>query len=231
MKTNMKKTVIVNKSIARKITSTACAVGFSAIILMASSFASAEYSSWYMGANVGQSNADFNAQDVGRKVAGASLTANSITSDDTDTGYKLFGGYQFNEYFALEGGYFNLGESSFTINTTPAGRFDSKTSVSGFNLDAVAIWPIADMFSMYGRFGVNYAEAKNDYSTTGIVTVANSSSKEKKGDYKYGIGFQFKFSDNVDIRVEGERYRVTNIPGNKDFIDLASVGLTYRFAE
>lgn len=45
-------------------------------------------------------------------------SANIYTSDDDrDHGYKLFDGYQFNPNFALESGYFDLGDFNFTAHT------------------------------------------------------------------------------------------------------------------
>src|SRR5207342_2946038 len=80
-------------------------------------------SGWYLGGGIGQSQANIADDRISTQLSGYGLTMTSIDDDDKDTGYKLFGGYKFNKYFAVEGGYFNLGKFGFTANTTPPGTF------------------------------------------------------------------------------------------------------------
>ncbi|MGC4394543.1 OmpA family protein [Hydrogenophaga sp. T2] len=49
------------------------------------------------------------------------MSTTGVSRDNSDRSYKLFGGHQFNRNLALEGGYFNLGETDFSANTAPAG--------------------------------------------------------------------------------------------------------------
>ena len=54
---------------------------------------------FYMGAGVGSTKIDDDGFD-------------DIDFDDSDTGFKVFGGYSFNQNFAIEASYFDLGEAS-----------------------------------------------------------------------------------------------------------------------
>lgn len=92
-----------------------------ALAVIASPFAVADDSGWYSGINIGQSRAKIDDAQITARLLGTGLTTTSITNDDPDTGYKLFGGYQFNKNFALEGGYFDLGKFGFTATTVLAG--------------------------------------------------------------------------------------------------------------
>ena len=56
---------------------------------------------WYGGAGIGQSRAKINEAKINTQMGGNA----SINSDDTDIGYKLFGGWKFHKNFALEAGY------------------------------------------------------------------------------------------------------------------------------
>jgi OOP family OmpA-OmpF porin len=154
----------------------------------------------------------------------------SIDEDDRDVGYKLFGGYKFNKNFAVEGGYFNLGKFGFTANTTTAGSSLTGTGkFQGANLDALGILPFTEKFSAFGRVGYIYTWTKDTFSGAGAVTVTNSNPKKSDGNYKYGLGVQYDFTESLGLRVEWERYRVNDAVGNKGDIDMALIGLVYTF--
>src|ERR1700758_4040572 len=67
-------------------------------------------SAWYLGAGVGQARGTIDQQRLTNSLQanGASVTA--FSTDQRDTGYKLFVGKQMNRYLALEFGYFDLGK-------------------------------------------------------------------------------------------------------------------------
>lgn len=184
---------------------------------------------WYIGANIGQSAAEIDDEKITNSLVGSGFTVTSIDDDDRDLGYKLFGGYQFNRNFALEGGYFDLGKFSFTANTLPPGALTGEIGVRGINVDAVGLWPLSERFTGFGRVGATYAETKDEFSGSGQVTVADSSLDERDLQYKFGAGLQYDVTSALGVRLEAERYRVNDAVGNKGDIDLYSLGVIYRF--
>ena len=204
-------------------------LGMVALAVVASPFAVAQDSVWYGGLNIGQSRARIADARISAELLGGGLTTTSITHDDRDTGYKLYGGYKFNKNFSLEGGYFNLGKFGFTATTAPLGTLRGDIKLQGLNLDAVGILPINEKFSAFGRFGLNYAQARDTFAGTGSVTVANPSPSKRDTNYKLGLGLQYDFTEAFGLRAEAERYRINDAVGNKGDIDLFSVGLVYRF--
>ncbi|MHB9020826.1 MAG: outer membrane beta-barrel protein [Halothiobacillus sp.] len=199
--------------------------------IMSGPVAVADNSGWYVGGNVGQSRAKIDNERITRNLLGSGFTTNSMKDDDRDIGYKLYGGYQFNKYFALEGGYFNLGKFGYTANTTPAGSLTGKIKLQGVNLDVVGLWPITDKFSLFGRVGVNYAKAQDNFVGTGAVQVVNSNPSARDTNYKFGVGAQYALTESLDVRAEIERYRINDAVGNKGDIDLISAGIVYRFGQ
>lgn len=189
----------------------------------------ADDSGWYMGGNVGRSQAKIDDARITSSLAG--FTATAITDDNSNTGYKLFGGYKFNPHFALEGGYFDLGKFGFTATTAlPAGTLSGNTKLGGINLDAVGILPITEKFSAFGRFGLNYAEARDNFTSSGAVPAqTNISPTKHAANPKAGLGLQYDFTQSLGMRAEVERYRINDAVGNKGDIDLVSFGLVYRF--
>src|SRR5674476_1657277 len=161
-------------------------LGLAALAVIASPFAVADDSGWYGGVNIGRSRANIDDERVTSGLVGQGSTTTSITDDNRDTGYKLFGGYKFNRNFALEGGYFNLGRFGYTATTVPAGTLSGNIKLQGLNLDAVGILPITEKFSAFGRVGMNYAEARDSFASTGNVPVlANPNPSKREANYKF----------------------------------------------
>ena len=76
---------------------------FAALALTAAMAAQADVQpGFYMGAGFGSTKIDDDGFD-------------DIDFDDSDVGFKLFGGYSFNQNFAIEATYFDLGEASGSL--------------------------------------------------------------------------------------------------------------------
>ena len=113
-----------------KISRTSALITFASLAVIASSAVVADDSGWYGGANIGRSSATIDDPRITSGLAGAGLTTTSIANRDRDTAYKIYGGYQFNPYIGLEGGYFDLGKFGFQANTLPLGTLCSGQVIS-----------------------------------------------------------------------------------------------------
>ena len=204
-------------------------LGLVALAALASPLALADESGWYGGANVGRSAATIDDARIDAGLLSGGFTSSAIVDDDRSTGYKVFGGYQLNKNFAIEGGYFDLGKFGYTATTVPAGTLNGTIKLRGLNLDLVGIVPFTEKFSAFGRVGLNYGQARDSFTGTGAVHVTNPNPSKYGTNYKFGVGLQYAFTDALAMRAEAERYRVDDAVGNKGHIDLVSVGLIYRF--
>ena len=206
-------------------------VAFAVLSTVSSSWVLAQDSTTgpYIGANVGTTRAKFNNDSVNSTLAGQGFTVNSMTEGNGSTGYKLFGGYQLNRNFAVEGGYFDLGRFNYGLNTTPVGTFTSDTRVRGLNLDLVGILPLTEQFSVFGRAGAAYAQSRANFSRTGALPLTNSPTSRNDTNLKVGIGMQYAITEALALRAELERYRISDPIRNRGNIDMASIGLVYRF--
>lgn len=183
----------------------------------------------YGGVNVGQTRATIDDARIRGNLVNNGFNVTGLTDDDRSVGLKVFGGYQFTPNWALEAGVFSLGKFGYQATTTPAGTLDGQAKVRGLNLDLVATLPITGSFSVFGRAGVTYAEAKDSFRSTGAVVVNNPNPSERATNWKAGAGLQYAFTPALSVRGELERYRINDAVGNKGDIDMASVGLVYRF--
>lgn len=200
-----------------------------ALTVLASPLVLADDVGFYSGANVGRSMAKIDDPRISSGLQQGGFASSSIVDDDRSTGFKLFGGYQFNRYFALEGGYFDLGKFGYTATTVPAGTLRGDIRLKGLNLDAVGLLPITERLSAFGRVGVAYADARDTFRGTGAVNVGTASAQKREANLKFGVGMQYAFSDALAMRLEAERYRVNDAIGNRGDVDMVSLGLLYRF--
>ena len=185
-------------------------------------------SAWSVGAGVGQSRANIDDARLSRSLSADGAALGSFGTDERGRGFKLFAGKQLNPYFAVEGGYFDLGKFSFNATTSGNGVLNGEAGFRGANLDLVGQWPLSQRFSLLGRIGVNYAKASTHFTGNRLAAVTNQNPSERKIGAKAGLGLEYKFSEALAMRAEVERYRVNDAVGNRGDVDLASVSLVYK---
>ncbi len=100
---------------------------------------------WYAGVSVGSSE----VEDFCTGIPAGS------TCDDSDTGFKLFGGKQFSKNWGSEFGFVDLGEATFfgPILGFPA---NVKLEADGFFLAGTGTIPFGqkEKFALFGKLGV-----------------------------------------------------------------------------
>ncbi len=131
----------------------------------------------------------------------------SLGVDTTQTGGKIYGGYEFTPHFGLELGYADLGDFSY-----PGGAIKA----TGYYLDAVGKFEFAPRWSALARLGAFQGK------------IQGAGTSERGTAPKYGLGLQYDLTPNAAIRTEYERYRFDALNAKPD-TDLWSVGLNYRF--
>ncbi|MDE2080294.1 MAG: OmpA family protein [Burkholderiales bacterium] len=204
--------------------------GLGALLAAATLPARAQDDSYfYGGASVGQSRARIDDPGITASLLGAGLATTTMSHHQRDTGFKVFGGYQFNRYLGLEAGYFNLGKFGFTSTTVPAGTLDGQIKLQGLNLDLVGTLPLTERLSAIGRVGAQYAKASDRFGGSGAVTVLNPTPSQRATNFKLGAGLQYELTRSLFLRGEFERYRVNDAVGHRGDVNLVSVGLVIPF--
>jgi OmpA-OmpF porin, OOP family len=181
----------------------------------------------YVGISGGRAKANVDEPNIATAVTGPGVTHTITGSDERRTGYKVFGGYQMNRYFGVEAGYFNLGKSSFTSTTVPAGTLNGELRAEGFNLDLVGTAPLSDNFSLLGRIGAQNAKTQGSFAGTGAALVANPTPSRRETNYKAGVGMQYAVTSSFLVRAEVERYRINDAVGEKAGVNLFSLSLVF----
>ncbi|HEY0923313.1 OmpA family protein [Rheinheimera pacifica] len=186
---------------------------------------------WSAGMNIGKSSANIDTASIRASLENNGFDVSNIDKDSRNEGYKIYLGYQFGRYIALEGGYFDLGDFSFLADTVPATNFNGNTQLKGWNLDLVGTLPLTERFSAFARIGVTRNSAETRFSSNGLISTARYNSDDDYTKHKYGLGLQYDVSAAFTIRLEAERYRMNDLVGNDGDIDMYSLGLVYRFGD
>jgi OOP family OmpA-OmpF porin len=179
----------------------------------------------YIGASIGATKGNLNEADTIRSLSAPPVVVSSFTSDEKDTGYRLFVGKQLNRFFSVEAGYSDLGETSFNSNST-AGTAGAVIRYRGVSLDLITQVPFTERFSAYTRLGVAYMNAKTQH--TGTRLAGRGEEEEKGAAGKVGLGLEYKFTEALAMRAEYERTRLDDSIRNKANVDLMSLGLVYK---
>jgi OOP family OmpA-OmpF porin len=178
----------------------------------------AQAENWYAGASAGQSK----AKDI---VCDLDITC---SSDDTDTGWKIYGGYQFHPNGAIEFGYVDLGKFEGSGTDSFLGNVSVDYKASGFTAALVGSLPIGQNFGLMGKLGMFHWDVDVNASSSVFGSGSDSSSGT---DLTYGLGLKYDFSKTVGVRAEWERFQDVgdeNTTGQSD-VDLLSVGVVFKF--
>ena len=127
--------------------------------------------------------------------------------DASDTGFKVFGGYRFMDYFAAELEYIDGGtaeDSGFEID------------VSGWNLSGVGRLPIGEKFNVFAKLGMIFWDA----DLGGLENASDSGE-----DFSWGIGAGYSFTDNFGMQVEYQGFEIEDT----DTVDMFSASVVYKF--
>jgi len=164
---------------------------------------------WYLGGNIGQSKVKDGCSGLG---------GTGISCDDKDTAFKILGGYNINRNFAAELGYTDFGKAK----ASGLGLTD-EFKATAWELSGIGSYPVANQFSVFGRLGLYFADAKENTNFVGNF-------KHTNNDLTYGFGVRYDFSREVGVRGEWQRYsKVGGGDIGKSDVDVISVGVVWNF--
>lgn len=185
------------------------------------------FDGWYAGLGVGQSHYRDLASSIDSAVASVGATSTTSVSPLSE-GWKVYGGYQFNKYLALEGGYTNLNDAhaNTTITAPSAGTIRTNVATDAWSLAAVGTYPITDKFSLMGKVGAAYVLTEITAKATGSGSGTTASVAVGDDSYRpvYGLGVSYALLDNLNLRAEYERFDLKDIN-----IDLITAGVAMKF--
>lgn len=125
--------------------------------------------------------------------------------EDSDTAWKIFGGYKLLEKVSIEGAYLNLGDI----------RKDGQNSdVTGFGGYAVGSLPVTEKFDAFAKIG-------------GVYWKSNNTDGDEKGfGLSYGLGAKMTLNETTKLRAEWEKVTDVETSDNEETdINILSIGV------
>jgi OOP family OmpA-OmpF porin len=181
--------------------------------------AAAQEGGTYLGVGLGQGS----VQDWDSSVIDDGSFA-SIDAEDSDTGFRLFGGLELTPNFALEAAYVDLGEATADGDSNGCcfwapGPVTAKVAVSGFDVGLVGRLPVSDTFALFGRFGVLVWEADVTLGDSSLLL----SGTDDGNDTFVGLGAEIMAGGSLAVRGDYVRYAVDDVD-----IDALVLSLVFR---
>ncbi len=189
----------------------------------------------YVGFSLGRESSADHDVDASR----LGLSSPSAITSSGDIPRKFLAGYQFNDYFALEGGYFNVGGVSASGTSVETGSAQGiALETAGWDFMGVGILPVGRGFSLFGKFGIYWANSEATYTPALGGEVGHIFAST---DIMAGAGANWDFTllgQRFGLRGEWERFtkvanNATYLPqagkdGNGYDIDLVTLGLVWK---
>lgn len=148
--------------------------------------------------------------------------SNWSSCDRSDTGFRLYGGYQFNKFAAIELGYSDFGTVSLSSGNIATGNY----TANAITLGAALHLPLAPKLTGIARAGLASVDA--DYSYAGPFGLFGASWSES-GIEPY-VGFSLAYALTPQLSLTGSfDYQRVDYPRGSGSATLLGLGLRYAF--
>lgn len=174
----------------------------------------ADDAGWYAGLSAGRADFDVSCSSIGFS-----------SCNDEDTGWKVYGGYQFTKNWGVEFGYVDFGEldGKGTIGGVLR-KIPAETD--GWTLSGVGTLLFTDRFSGFAKLGIIRADVEEKKIVGGVLV----SDDDRSTEWTAGLGVKYDFINNISLRAEWERFNnVSDSSAGKDDINLLTIGVVFKF--
>lgn len=150
---------------------------------------------------------------------------NTSQCDKSDSTYKLFGGYQINDNFAVEAAYVSLGKTTSSVDFIPGVRLSGDLKASGLEVAGVARAPFGAQWHGFAKLGLSSMKAKSTVVLNGINLGSESDRATKP---LFGLGVSYQATKQLGVRAEWENRKVKFVDDDAS-VNSFTVGVQYSF--
>jgi OmpA-OmpF porin, OOP family len=187
-----------------------------ASVLAASPAFAADDAGFYVGAGVGNFAVDSDSIYGGKDF------------DGSDFGFKVFAGYKFMPWLAIEAEYIDGGEpdDNFRNENFPDERLKVTAGVTGFVGSAVGILPIGESFDVFAKAGFIYwdgdgsGKIRDEDGTLAKISYGNDGT-----DFAWAVGGTWYIMENLGLRAEYQGFEISDF----NSVDFASASVIWKF--
>jgi OOP family OmpA-OmpF porin len=137
------------------------------------------------------------------------------TLDESSSGTKLFAGYRFNKYIAVEAAYYNIAQASVGQVIVSGVPVSASAEMQGVAVYGVGLYPLSKKSDIYINLGVVDWDAD--------IRVNNTTAQTDGTDILYGVGAVYAFTRNVAVFAEWDMF-------NSDNPEMSMLGFGFRFS-
>jgi OmpA-OmpF porin, OOP family len=160
----------------------------------------------YVGAGVGAANIDIDCEGAD-------------SCDNSSTGGKVYGGYNFGNGFGAEVGYISFGEASASVEGISA-----KAKVNGFTVGVAYRAALGPNWGLTTRLGVASLKTKISASAFGFT---GSDDETHTGPY-FGIAGDYALTQNLKLEVSAD-FSKAKYDSEKANVRTVNVGVRFDF--
>lgn len=148
------------------------------------------------------------AAEPGFYVGGGLGQGNDLVLQQTSAAYKIFGGYNINDFLGMELAYINLGSNYVDVN-------NNSFTQDGVSYELVGHLPINPNLDLFGKVGLYNWTASTNYSYASAQGTNND----------YGFGLSARVAPQLWLR--GEYQKFLDVDGGD--VNMVSVSMSYHF--
>jgi OOP family OmpA-OmpF porin len=158
--------------------------------------------------------------DIDAGITDGLINPGSGPVDGKDTGYKIYGGFQFHKNLAGELSYVDLGQLTYQGNFGGLPVTNGRINVTGLNFALLGIAPVSETFRVLVKMGFFAweADARDVTNNVPFQQITNGA------DISFGLGLRLDLTQNLSARLEYENFKI-----NSDNAALLSGGVMLRF--
>jgi hypothetical protein len=193
-------------------------IAFCAGLFLLGGFGVANAANGYVGLGFGPAWSTFDTTGIG-------FDAKDISPNNTV--WRLFGGYQLNDYFGVEGGYIYLGKSRLAPNIVPEGeQVYFETKVNGFEFTPIGSLPVGKHLSVFARAGLIFWHSDIAFSHA----YSDSGTRKKSGSSLIlGLGAKYDLGKRFGVRAEYIFYAIDKAKAGSGNFNVVSINGVFAF--
>jgi len=197
-------------------------------ILLATFATSAFAKGLYVTGQVTHSNLSLDKHTFDNVLSNAGAAGINSSTDGSGDQWRLQAGYQFNPYFAIEGGYIDLGTADYKANFA-SGSAKGHEKAGGVDFAVLGIIPATDNLAIFAKAGLIAAKVETKLSSGSPAVDIKDSTTEVRP--LIGAGVSWKVMQNVDLRFDYDHVAGLGKSSNAGRMDdnMVSAGIAYHF--
>jgi len=136
---------------------------------------------------------------------GSSYCSGENNCEDSDTAWKIFGGYKLTDKLSAEGAFVNLGDMH---------KNGENSDISAFTINGVGTLPMTEQFDVFAKVGAMRWSSDN------------TSGDESGFGVTYGLGAKMHINETTKLRAEWEKLpSIETSNSEKTDVNMLSVGV------